>query len=150
MRRSRRRRVGVPCFTSHCATPPRARGAMKNGCALLGGTHPSVPTNTLHNFPPPSLLVLLLRSPQRGGWGGGGVVRGIIWPLVPLRRRGVSYETRHPRGAVRPPDHSPHSAKPPLSRRHYPFNVSRRGVGFPLLRLIQVQSIITRVRNGIV
>lgn len=106
---------------------------MKNGCALLESSHPSVLQHTLCTVDTPHPPVPSLPCCETLGVG----VRG---PSVPSA--GVTYETLHPR---RPhvPDHSARLAKLPLLCSHYPFNVSLHGVSFLLLTLIQVQSIIT-------
>lgn len=113
---------------------------MKNGCALLESSHPSVPQHTYVHCrlsASPCSLAPLPRNPRRGG--------GYVAPQSP--RQGVTYETLHPR---RPhvPDHSARLAKLPLLCSHYPFNVSLHGVSFLLLTLIQVQSIITPRGRG--
>lgn len=112
---------------------------MKNGCALLESSHPSVLQHTL--CPVDAPLSPFPHSPATKPSAGG------TWPLVPLCRQGLSYETLHPR---RPhvPDHSAGLAKLPLLYGHYPFNVSLHGVGFLLLTLVQVQSIITPRATG--
>lgn len=102
---------------------------MKNGCALLEGSHPSVLQHTsctactLCPFP----LAPLPLNPQQGCTA----LQSPWW--------GVTYETLHPR-IPNVPDHSARLAKLPLLCSHYPFNFPLlRGVSFLLLRLIQVK-----------
>lgn len=114
------------CFTSYCETPKRAEHDEKWMCSLEG-SHPSVLQHTLCTV---GALCPLSLNPQRG------------YAALQSPRWGVTYETLHPR-IPHVPDHSARLAKLPLLCSHYPFNFSQRGVSFLLLRLIQVQSIIT-------
>lgn len=107
---------------------------LKNGCALLEGIHPSVLQHTLCTVDTPRSPRSLAPPPLKP------LSRGNAAPQSP--RQGVTYETLHPR-IPHVPDHSARLAKLPLLCSHYPFNFSLHGVGFLLLTLIQVQSIIT-------
>lgn len=109
---------------------------MKNGCALLEASHPSVLQHTLCTAAALCCLAPPLLSAQQGYMA----LQSPWW--------GVTYETLHPR-LPHVPDHSARLAKLPLFCSHYPFNFSlRHGVSFLLLRLIQVQSIITPRGRG--
>lgn len=107
---------------------------MKNRCALLKGSHLSVLQHTLRTegtLCPLSLLAPLPLNTQQG------------YTALQSPRWGVTYETQHPR-IPHGPDHSARLAKLLLLCSHYPFNFSLlHGVSFLLLRLIEVQSIIT-------
>lgn len=97
-------------------------------------SHPSVLQRTLCTAGTP--CPLCPRAPATEALAGA---RG---PPVPFGE-GVTYETLHPR-TPHVPHHSAWLAKLLLLCSHYPFNFSvLHGVSFLLLRLIQVQSIIT-------
>lgn len=104
---------------------------MKNGCTLSECSHPSVLQHTLCTG-----ATLCPVSPLSPATGRVHVALQSPW-------WGVTYETLHPR-TPHVPDHSACLAKLLLLCSHYPFNFSLlHGVSFLLLRLIQVQSIIT-------
>lgn len=104
---------------------------MKNGCAILESSHPSVSQHTLCTVGTPCPLTPLPLNPQQGYMA----LQSPWWS--------ATYETLHP-SIPHVPHHSAWLAKLLLLCRHYPFNFSLlHGVSFLLLILIQVQSIIT-------
>lgn len=113
---------------------------MKNGCALLQSSHPSVPQHTFCSPYPlicPSPPCPRSHTTKRSVAGCGPLLPSVgshLWNPAPTQ-------------TTCPGSFSARAKLPPLYG-HYPFNVSLSGVSFLLLTPIQVQSIITPRGTG--
>lgn len=113
---------------------------MKNGCALLQSSHPSVPQHTfcpLYPSSPPRLRALAPLPTKHSAAACGPSLPSVgshLWNPAPTQ-------------TTCPGSFGARAKLPPLYG-HYPFNVSLSGVSFLLLTLIQVQSIITPRGTG--